>query len=153
MTGAVAATVVVTGVVFADIAALACAVAVNPGSGAAVFVAAEPAVVVGVVPESVLAGSEGPGGAASGCELAAMAAAAMASGAVGPPDAGAVAGTFVVGVVTGITTATGVGVALPACSARMVASTAAKAASAFVCESLDLESDGCVVSDVVVVFV
>ncbi|WP_424173325.1 hypothetical protein, partial [Bradyrhizobium sp.] len=122
-------------------------------AGAAVFavVAALPDV-VGVVPGSVVAGSDGPGGGASGCELAAIAAAAMANGAVGTPEAGAVAGTLVVGVDVGTTTATGVGVVgeLPTCCARMVASTAvASAASALDLWSPDFESP-CVVVAVVV---
>lgn len=60
------------------------------------------------------------------CELAAIAAAAIASGAVALPEAGAAAGVLVATIVTGITTATGVGVATdnPACWARMVGSTA-----------------------------
>jgi len=60
------------------------------------------------------------------CELAAIAAAAIASGAVALPEAGVAAGVLVATVVTGITTATGVGVATdnPACWARMVGSTA-----------------------------
>lgn len=122
-------------------------------AGAAVFavVAALPDV-VGVVPGSVVAGSDGPGGGASGCELAAIAAAAMANGAVETPEAGAVAGTLVVGVDVGTTTATGVGVVgeLPTCCARMVASTAvASAASALDLWSPDFESP-CVVVAVVV---
>lgn len=51
-----------------------------------------------------------------------MAAAAIASGAVVPPDAGVAAGTFVGAGVTGIVTATGFGVvaARAACWTRMV---------------------------------
>jgi hypothetical protein len=95
-------------------------------------------VVAGVVPGSVLTWPDGPGGGESGCELAAMAAAAMASGAVGLPETGAVGGALVVGVDVGTATATGTGVvgALPTCCARMVASTTVASASA--CSSLDL---------------
>ncbi|MGA9091616.1 MAG: hypothetical protein WB420_21190 [Bradyrhizobium sp.] len=59
------------------------------------------------------------------CALAAMAAAAIASGAVELPDAGA-AGTFAAAVVTGMATATGFGVVAvrAACWARTVRSTA-----------------------------
>ena len=121
-------TVAVTAAVSADAVALVGAPALNPEAGVAVFVAAVPAV-VGVVPGSVLTWPEGPGGGESGCELAAMAAAAMASGAVGPPEADAAVRVFVVEVVPEIATATGVGVALPACSVRMVASTAVEPAS------------------------
>ena len=91
---------------------------------------------VSALPVSALPVADGPGGGASGCELAAIAAAAMASGAVGPPEVGADAGTLVAGADVGTATATGVGVAVPTCCARMVASTAVE--SALVCESLDL---------------
>jgi len=63
----------------------------------------------------------------SGCELAAMAAAAIASGAVELPAEGVAVGTFVGVVITGIATATGFGVVAVrlACWARIVASTVA----------------------------
>ena len=55
------------------------------------------------------------------CELAAIAAAAIASGAVALPVVGVAAGTLVATIATGITTATGVGVVMdsPACWARV----------------------------------
>jgi hypothetical protein len=104
---------------------------------------------VGVVLGSVVPRPDGPGGEESDCELAAMAAAAMASGAVGPPEVGAVAGVLAVDV--GTATATGVGVvgALPACCARMVASTPVASASS----SLDLWPSEFEVLDVAVVVV
>lgn len=72
----------------------------------------------------------------------------MASGAVGPPEGGGVAG--VLGADVGTATATGVGVVavLAACCARRAASTAV--ASVSVAESLDFSSVVCVESDVVV---
>ena len=72
----------------------------------------------------------------------------MASGAVGPPEGGDVAGVLVTGADVGTATATGVGAVFAACCARMVASTAAESASAP--ESLDFVSVVCVESDVVV---
>src|ERR1700744_5823336 len=74
-----------------------------------------------------------------------MEAAAMASGAIEPPEVGVAAGALVAGAEGGVATATGVGVA--ACCARTVASTVV---SASVCESLDFESVGLVWSEVVV---
>lgn len=108
------------------------------GATMAGFVGSVPGVVVAL--GSVLSGADGPGGEESGCELAAIAAAAMASGAVGPAEAGVADGAAVVGADVGIATATGVGAvtALPACCARMTASTAAESAS--VVESLDFPS-------------
>ena len=77
----------------------------------------------------------------------------MANGAVGPPDAGAVAGTLVAGVDVGTATATGVGVVdeLPTCCARMVASTTVASASAS--SPLDLWSPDFEVPGVVVAVV
>jgi hypothetical protein len=123
------------------------------GAGTAAFVAvgALPDVAAGVVPGSVLSRPDGTGCGESGCELAAMAAAAIASGAVGPPEAMAAAGVVVAGVDVGTATATGVGVAgvLPTCWARMVASTAVASASS----PLDFWSSGFVLPDVVAVVV
>src|SRR5271169_5225766 len=78
-------------------------------------------VVAGAAFGSVLACSGAPACPESGCELAAMAAAAIASGGVEPPEEGVAAGTFVAGVVTGMTTATGFGVVAmrAACWARI----------------------------------
>jgi hypothetical protein len=78
------------------------------------------------VPESALPGTDGPIVGESGCALAAIAAAAIASGAVGPPDVGGTEGVFVTGADIGIAAAIGVGVtgALPTCCARRAASTA-----------------------------
>lgn len=143
VTGAAAATAVVTAEASAGVLVPACALAFKAMAGAAVFavVVALPDValpdVVSVVPGSAWTGPDGPGGGASGCELAAMAAAAIANGAVGP-EADTVVGTLVVGVDVGTATATGVGVAgeLPTCCARMVASTTVVSASAS--SSLDL---------------
>ena len=115
------------------------------------FVASVPGVVAaGVAVGSALSGADGPGGGESGCELAAIAAAAMASGAVGPPGAGVADGVVVVGAGVAITTATGVGVvtALPACCASRATSTAAVSAS--VAESLDFPSVDAVEFDDVV---
>src|SRR5882724_11048866 len=143
MTGAVAATalasvarfagsalagvaVSITGAVTAALAAaemtifaVAVAVAV-PGAVAGV------AVVVGIGLESVFACADAAACMAPACELAAIAAAAIASGAVELPEAGGTAGTFVAVVVTGIATATGIGVAAvrPACWTRTVRSAA-----------------------------
>lgn len=152
--GTLAATAVVTAAAAAGVTApaLACALTFRAIAEVAVFavVAALPDV-VGVVPGSALAGSDGPGVGASGCELAAMAAAAMANGTVGLPEVGAAAGTLVVGVDVGTATATGVGGVgeLPICCVRMVASTAAASASS----PLDLWSPDFEVSGVVVVVV
>ncbi|MGA2054513.1 MAG: hypothetical protein ABSG88_04350 [Bradyrhizobium sp.] len=120
-------------------------------TAAFVAVCALPDVVDGVVPGSVLPWLDGPGGGESGCELAAIAAAAIASGAVGPPEAVAIAGALVAGVDVGTATATGVGVvgALPTCCARMVASTTVVSVSS----PLDLWSSGFEVLDVVAVVV
>jgi hypothetical protein len=153
-TGAVAVTAVVRAAESVGVLP-ACAPAPRamPGVETAAFVAvgALPDVVVGVVPESVLAGPDGPGGGASDCELAAMAAAAMARGAVGLPEAGAVAGALVVGVavVVGTATATGVVEELPTCCARMVASTTVASASS----SFDWESSAFEVPEVLVALV
>jgi hypothetical protein len=59
----------------------------------------------------------------SACEVAAMAAAAIASGGVEPPE-GAAAGTLVGVVLTESATATGTGVGTVACWAKIVGSTA-----------------------------
>lgn len=86
---------------------------------------------------SVLPGTDGPVDE-SGCELAAIAAAARASGAVGPGEEGVVVGTVAPGVDVGIAVATGVEVVdvLAVCWARTVASTAVVSPSASL--SLDL---------------
>ena len=90
------------------------------GSGAetAVFAVVLSAAVVEVVPVSVLPATDGPGGGAIGCELAVIAAAAMASGAVGPPGVGVgvgVGAVLVAGADVGTATATGVGVEVAIC--------------------------------------
>jgi hypothetical protein len=100
----------------------------------AVVVALVSGVVVGVavaVAAVVAVGSVVTCGVAAACaeiawELAAIAAAAIASGAVALPEGGGGAGVLVVAVMTGSTTATGVGVvrADPACWASTVGSTA-----------------------------
>jgi hypothetical protein len=92
-----------------------------PVAGAVVVVAVA---VVGAVLESVFACADAAACAAPACELAAIAAAAIASGAVELPEAGGTAGTFVAVVVTGIATATGIGVVAvrPTCWTRMVRS-------------------------------
>jgi hypothetical protein len=104
---------------------------------------------VDVVPGSDLPGTAGPDGEGD-CELAAIAAAAIARGAVGPPELDGAEGVFVTGVEVGTGAATGVGVvgAPPTCCARRVASTAIAFAS--VASPLDLWSPGFDVSDVVV---
>lgn len=81
--------------------------------------------------------------------VAAIAAAAIARGAVGPPELGGAEGVFVIGVDTGTGAATGVGAvgALPACCARRVVSTAV--ASALAGSPLDAWSAGFDVADVV----
>ena len=115
ITGAVTATLAAAGItIFAVVAAVAV-----PVAGVAV-------VVVGVGLESVFAGADAAACTAPACELAAMAAAAIANGAVELPEAGGTAGTFVAVVVTGIATATGIGVVAvkPACWTRMVRSVA-----------------------------
>jgi hypothetical protein len=73
------------------------------------------------VPESVLAGAADAAATPVVAELAAIAAAAIASGAVALPDDGEAAGTIVDAMATGITTATGVGVvaAGPSCCAGL----------------------------------
>ncbi len=105
--------------------------------------------VVDVLPGSDLPGTAGPGGGERGCELAAIAAAAIARGAVGPPELGGAEGVFVTGVDVGTGAATGVGVvrALPTCCARMVASAAVASASAG--SPLDVWSPGFDVPEVV----
>jgi hypothetical protein len=116
ITGAVTATLAAAGItIFAVVVAAAVAV---PVAGVAV-------VVVGVGLESVFAGADAAACTAPACELAAMAAAAIANGAVELPEAGGIAGTFVA-VVVGIVTATGIGVVAvkPACWTRMVRSVA-----------------------------
>lgn len=138
-TGAVAATVLVKAAAFKAVASaggagwfvgvttvwvaavtavFAVAVAVGVGVAAAAMVAAA---AVG----SVLTGADDAACAETACELAAIAAAAIASGAVAPLGVGVAAATWVTGVETGITTATGVGVTeSAACWARRVGSTA-----------------------------
>jgi len=121
ITGAVTAALAAAGMtIFAVAVAVTVAVAIAvavPVAGVAVVVA-----VVGVVLESVFACTDAAACTAPACELAAMAAAAIASGAVELPDAGGAAGTFVAVVVTGIATATGIGVVAvkPACWTRIV---------------------------------
>ena len=145
VTGAVAATALVKAAAFAGVA-LACVVGAITGLAAVALAVAElavfaipvsvrgpaAAVVVAVaaasvaaVFESVLVGVDEATCAETAWVLAAMAAAAIASGAVELPDVVA-AGTFVAGVVTGIATATGFGVVAvrAACCARMVRSVA-----------------------------
>jgi hypothetical protein len=76
------------------------------------------AVVVAATAVAVACVGDDPGAAVADWLAAAMAAAAIASGAVPLPDAGVpVAGVAVTATVTGITTATGLGVAglVPAC--------------------------------------
>lgn len=89
------------------------------GAGGAAFV-----VGAGLAAGSVLTGAGVPGGPASGWELAAMAAAAIASGAVEPPAEGVADGTLVGWLVTGMATATVISVVAvrPACWAGIVAS-------------------------------
>ena len=60
----------------------------------------------------------------SACEVAAIAAAAIASGGVEPPEVDVAAGAFVGAVLTETATGTGVGVVTVACWARIVGSTA-----------------------------
>jgi hypothetical protein len=117
ITGAVTATFAAAGI---TILAVAVAVAV------AVPVAGVVAVVVGVGLESVFAGADTAACTAPACELAAMAAAAIANGAVELPEAAGTAGTFVAVVVTGVATATGIGVVAvkPACWIGIVRSAA-----------------------------
>lgn len=88
---------------------------------AAAAVAGAVVAVATAVPESVLAWGADAAGAPVAAELAAIAAAAIASGAVALPDDGEAAGTIVDAMVTGITTATGVGVvaAGPSCCAGL----------------------------------
>ena len=120
ITGAVTAALAAAGMtIFAVAVAVALEVAV-PGTVAGAVV------VVGIVLESVFACTDAAACAAPACELAAMAAAAIASGAVELPEAGGTAGTFVAVVVTGMATATGIGVAAvkPACWTRIVRSAA-----------------------------
>ena len=128
ITGVVTAALAAAGMtIFAVVVAVAVAV---PGTvaGAVVVVAAVvvAVAVVGAVLESVFACADAAACAAPACELAAIAAAAIASGAVEVPEAGGTAGTFVAVVVTGIATATGIGVVAvrPACWTRMVRSAA-----------------------------
>ncbi|HLX17087.1 MAG TPA: hypothetical protein VKS24_18030 [Bradyrhizobium sp.] len=92
---------------------------------AATFAVTVPGVVVaaaGAAFGSVSAWSGAPTCPESACELAAIAAAAIASGGVEPPEEGVAAGTFAGGAVTGMTTATGFGVVAvrAACWARTV---------------------------------
>ena len=126
VTGAVAATAEVRAE--ASVGACAPAVAVTPAAEMPAFAAVGglPDGAADAVAGSVLPWTDGPDGGESGCELAAIAAAAIASGAVGPPEAGVVVGTLAAGAVVEIAAATGVGVvgALPTCWARIVASTA-----------------------------
>ena len=68
------------------------------------------AVAAAVAPESILTCADGTDGAAVTGVLAAIAAAAIASGAVPVPDVGVAAGTSVGATGTGIATATGFGV-------------------------------------------
>lgn len=100
-------------------AAGAVAGAVVPGSILVCAVAAEVASVVAaaVAPGSTLVCAAVATGAFVAAELAAMAAAAMASGAVALPDDDAAAGTIIGVTATGIATATGFGVvtAGPSC--------------------------------------
>ena len=120
ITGAVTAALAAAGMtIFAVAVAVALEVAV-PGTVAGAVV------VVGIVLESVFACTDAAACAAPACELAAMAAAAIASGAVELPEAEGTAGTFVAVVVTGMATATGIGVAAvkPACWTRIVRSAA-----------------------------
>lgn len=124
--------------------------AVATGAGIPVFAAVcgLPDGVAGAAVGSILSWTDGPVGE-SGCELAAIAAAARASGAVGPAEEGVVVGTVAAGVDVGIAVATGVGVidVLAVCWARMVASTAV--ASPFL--SLDLSPSDFDVPDFAVV--
>jgi hypothetical protein len=145
VTGAVAATALVKAAAFAGVA-LACvvcaitglaavalavtelagfAIPVSVGVPAAAIVVAVAAASVAAVFESVLVGVDEATCAETAWVQAAMAAAAIASGAVELPDVVA-AGTFVAAVVTGIATATGFGVVAmrAACWARMVRSVA-----------------------------
>jgi hypothetical protein len=122
ITGVVTAALAAAGItIFAVVVAVAVAV---PVAGAVVVAVA--VAVVGDVLESVFACADAAACAAPACELAAIAAAAIASGAVELPGAGGTAGTFVAVVVTGIATATGIGVVAvkPACWTRMVRSAA-----------------------------
>jgi hypothetical protein len=142
-TGAVAATVLVKAAAFRAVASaggaggwfaaattvwVAAAVTAIFAVGVAVVgvVAAAVAVVLVVAAVgSVLIGADDAACAETAWELAAIAAAAIASGAVAPLGVGVAAGTWVTGVETGITTATGVGVTdSPACWASRVGSTA-----------------------------
>ena len=116
MTGAIALVrvVVSTGVKSAVVACVP-ELVTGPGAETAVFAVVLSAAAVEVVSVSVLPATDGPGGGAIDCELAAIAAAAMASGAVGPPGGGADVGTLLAGADVGTATATGVGVVVPAC--------------------------------------
>ena len=124
VTGAVAATTVVR----AEGSTGACALVLTVMTGVetVAFAAACGLPDEVAAPGSVLPWTDGPAGGESGCELAAIAAAARASGAVGPPEDGAVVGALATGVDAEIAAAVGVGAveALPTCCARMVASTA-----------------------------
>jgi hypothetical protein len=145
VTGAVAATALVKAAAFAGVA-LACVVGATTGlaavplavAGLAVFaipvsvgvpvaavVVAVAAASVAAVFEAVLVGVDEATCAETAWALAAMAAAAIASGAVELPEVVA-AGTFVAAGVTGSATATGFGVVAvrAACWARMVRSVA-----------------------------
>jgi hypothetical protein len=148
VTGVVAATAAVTAVVSADVVLPAWKVVVKVMAEAAAVLAVAPlsGVVVDAVPGSVLSGVVGPAGDASGWELAAIAAAAIASGAVGPPEVGvAGGGVLVEGTDVGTATATGVVAVLAACCARRVASIAVEPVSVAV--SLDFVSVDGVESD------
>ncbi len=124
MTGAVAATADVRAEVSVGACVPAVAIAVTAGAEMSAF--AGWGAVADAVAGSVLPWTDGPGGGESGCALAAIAAAAIASGAVGPPGAGVVVGTLAAGADAEIAAATGVGVvgALLTCWTRIVASTA-----------------------------
>ena len=128
ITGVVTATLAAAGMtIFAVAVAVAAVVAVVVSGTVAGAVAVVVVVaVVGAVLESVFACADAAACAAPACELAAIAAAAIASGAVELPEAGGTAGTFVAVAVTGIVTATGIGVVAvrPACWTRMVRSAA-----------------------------